>query len=181
MKSIKLLAFDLFGTVFDVSLAKREDLENYARQIRHQQETGEWSPFDLPAGWQCLQLHDDSYVALHKLRYDHHFRCVTFSNAPAWLTLRMGGHRDLFDAITPLECFKIGKPSLAAYPNLSLWGYPLDECAMVTSNEHFGDLEGAAACGIHPIFIDRKNGETLHDVARKVKEAEATMNKGDQQ
>ncbi len=163
---MKLLAFDLFGTIFDLSGVPREELRSYGDQIRRNQEEG-WEPFDLPASWENLPLHEDAIEGMEKLR--KRFTCVTFSNAPAKLQIRMLKNAGVeFDAITPLECFQLSKPCLETYTNVSLWGFPLHECGMVTANEKFGDLEGAKACGMQPILIRGERYPTIHDLEADV-------------
>jgi FMN phosphatase YigB (HAD superfamily) len=149
---IKLLAFDLFGTIFNLENVDRAELKEYGRQIKRN--LTDWSPFDLPAHWAwSLPLHDDAIEGLWKLR-DHDYRLVTFSNAPAKLQLEMINYHSLpFHSITPLESFRMSKPNPSIYYNLEVWGYDLSECAMITANKSFGDIEGMSACGGFPILI----------------------------
>lgn len=162
---MRLLAFDLFGTIFDMASVPREELRSYGQQI--EQNLKLWQPFDLPASWEHLPIHHDAIDGMDRLR--QRFTCVTFSNAPAKLQVRMLKNAGVeFDAITPLECFQLSKPTTEVYSSVRLWGYPLDECGMVTANESFGDLEGAKACGMRPLLIRSEEFPTLFDLAERV-------------
>lgn len=167
MGKVKLLAFDLFGTIFNMADVPRDELRSYGEQIRRNMDPANWQPFELPACWDSLPIHADAIEGMRMLR--ERFVCVTFSNAPAALQVRMLRNAGVeFDAITPLECFQLSKPMTAIYPHAGLWGYPLSECGMVTANESFGDLEGAKACGMRPILIRGDEFPTLLELERRL-------------
>lgn len=165
---IQLLAFDLFGTIFDLKNVDREELKEYGRQINRN--LGKWEPFDLPDHWAQLPLHDDAVEGLYALK-ESGYKLVTFSNAPAALQLRMLGNYSLpFHAITPLELFQMSKPNKAIYAKLSLWGYRPEECGMVTANESFGDIVGAADAGMKPLLIRGKDIPNLFELNKVLNE-----------
>lgn len=159
---MKLLAFDLFGTIFDVrNGAKREDLRSYGEQI--ERNMAKWEPFDLPDAWADLPVFSDAVEGIQKLR--KRFFVVTLSNAPAYLQMRMLDKAGIsVDGITPLELFGVSKPVTDAYAALEMWGVPFADCGMVTANKDFGDLEAAKHYGMRPLLIRGEEFPTLLDL-----------------
>ena len=91
---IKVVAFDLFGTVFKLSVVPREEVKDYARQLRRL----EWAPLKLPESWEELVPFDDAQDAL--LRLSKRYWVVTMSNAPWRLQRKLVVHNGLpFDAM----------------------------------------------------------------------------------
>jgi FMN phosphatase YigB (HAD superfamily) len=159
---MKLLAFDLFGTIFDVrNGAKREDLRSYGEQIERNKT--DWQPFKLPDEWENLPVFPDAAEGIRKLR--ERFFVVTMSNAPAPLQMRMLRKAGIsFDGITPLELFRASKPVMATYTAVQMWGVPFKECGMVTANKDFGDLEASEHLGMRPLLIRGEEFPTLLDM-----------------
>lgn len=166
--AIKLIAFDLFGTVFDLQpvLAdpfRHEEIEDYANHLKEFYDTGEWKPLKLPDSWVDLKPYPDARTGIERLRED--FTVVTLSNCPLGLSARMLKKSDIvFDAITPLELFKTYKTRPEAYKALcTIYDVKPSEIAMVTGNKHFGDLEASAALGMTPVLI-RALGADYRDI-----------------
>lgn len=162
MNGIKVVAFDLFGTIFDFGGTDPADRSAYWKHI-HQPE---WSPLNLPAAWEHLPVHPMTHIGLHMLK--RRFTVVTLSNAPARLQVAMLRNAQLpFDAIVPLELRRVFKPQPAAYLTVCdmLRVEPADVC-MVTANRDFGDLEASAALGMKAVLI-REPGcpQTVTDLA----------------
>lgn len=153
MKNLKLIAFDTFGTVFDLSQVPRTDLKAYNEHIHKP----DWSPISFPQHWNDLVAHPDAAEGIERLREE--YTVVTLSNGPLGFLTRLSKKRGItWDAITPLEMFKVFKPHPYAYLALiDVYGYQPNEIMMCTANEHFGDLEGSKALGMTPMLIKRDN------------------------
>lgn len=76
----KYVAFDLFGTVFNISNTPRQEIKDYINHVRQPM----WQPLTLPKSWENLELHPDSYNGIARI-YEKYF-IVTCSNAPYSLT-----------------------------------------------------------------------------------------------
>lgn len=151
---LKVIAFDLFGTVFDLAGVPREEIVAY---IDHISKT-EWSPLKLQSSWQHLPTFPDSREGIERLRTK--YRVVTCSNAPLRFTSYLLENAQLrFDAITPLEVVQCFKPNANAY-----WLVPFMYCVdpkdvlVVTGNEKLGrnpkgDHQYAAELGMNGQLI----------------------------
>lgn len=146
---IKVIAFDTFGTVFDLSGVPHEEIRAYAQHIRQD----EWSPLKLPDSWLSLPAHPDSAEGIAMLRKD--FFVVTCSNGPLGLLAKLSKNNGIsWDAIIPLELNKVFKPNPKAYLTVcEVLDVSPDEVLMVTANEHFGDLEASRALGMSAVLI----------------------------
>lgn len=169
MTGIKAIAFDVFGTVFDLSAVPRDEVRAYVKHV-HQES---WQPLKLPASWATLPAHPDAAEGIAKLR--ERFIVVTLSNGPLSLLMRLSKHNGIsWDAIVPLEMYRIYKPDLRAYMYLpTLLGVERDEVCMVTANRTFGDLEGAAAVGMRAQLI-RDGAENPKDILELAERLDAT-------
>lgn len=141
---MKTIAFDLFGTIFDLSETPKEEIRDYGQQLSYFYKTGNWIPLDLPSSWYKLKAFPDVKEGLEILR-SKGYSVATLSNAPIGLTYHMSLHNGLqWDVIYPLEIAKIYKTDRMAYEsfceNLKL--NPSD-VTMVSANKEFGDLEAA--------------------------------------
>ena len=152
--TIKVIAFDVFGTVFDLSSVERADLKAYAQHIRKP----EWSPLTLPKSWETLPAHPDSACGIERLK--RKFIVVTCSNGPLGMLARLSKHNGIaWDAIIPLELNRAFKPNLDAYLTVcEVLGVCSTEVMMVTANKDFGDLEAADQLGMAPMLIRGENG-----------------------
>lgn len=146
---IKVIAFDVFGTVFDLSGVDREEIRAYAHHIRKP----EWSPLHLPRSWETLPAHPDAAMGIKWLR--EKYLVVTCSNGPLGLLSRLSKHNNVsWDAIIPIEMKKVYKPNPRAYLTVcDLLNVNPDEVMMVTANKDFGDLEATDALGMQPMLI----------------------------
>ncbi len=147
--AIKVIAFDLFGTVFDLSTASREEIAAYGRHIKQP----EWKPLVLPESWARMPAHRNAALGLYQLR--HRYTVVTCSNAPAPLQIAMSKNAGIsWDALVPLELLRTYKPAKAAYRLIcDVTGCKPEEVLMVTANEHFGDLEAAQSLGMQSFLL----------------------------
>lgn len=146
---IKLIAFDVFGTVFDLSSIDRNEIKEYVKHVHQSQ----WEPLNLPKSWEDIKAHPDSQIGISLLRKK--FTVVTLSNGPVKLLSKISKNAAIsWDMIIPIEMAKVYKPNIEAYKILiSLFGIKPEEIAMVTANETFGDLEAAKQLGMKPILI----------------------------
>lgn len=153
MNKIKVLAFDVFGTVFDLSGVDREEVKSYARHIR----SPEWKPLTLPQSWETLPAHPDSAEGINLLR--EKFIVVTCSNGNLGLLTKLSKHNKVqWDAIIPLELNKVYKPNPKAYMTVcEVLNVLPEEVMMVTANATFGDLEASKALGMTPMLIRDEN------------------------
>lgn len=170
MSELRLLAFDIFGTLADMSLATKESLESYGHQIkenirRNDVWPGAYQKFDLSPEWEFLPPHDDVLSGIRRLR--RRFFVTTFSNAPSLLQIRMLRHWSVeVDGITPLDAYKRAKPIQRAYDiSAEHWQFHPSEIMVVTANESFGDLEKSVNAGMKSVLIRDEKIPTLHDLA----------------
>jgi HAD superfamily hydrolase (TIGR01493 family) len=151
---IKVIAFDLFGTVFDLSTTPKEEIKDYINQVKREV----WEPLKLPSSWANIPLFEDSKTGLKKLK--RHYKIVTCSNAPINLQFDMmdGELVQLWDGFTDFSGVKAYKPDPKTYSLVykDMWVKP-EQCLMVTGNEGSPDLKGAKDVGMQSIGI-RKAG-----------------------
>ena len=140
----KIIAFDVFGTVFDFSNVPYEERKAYADHIQQP----EWSPLTLPASWENLPPHPDSQLGIEFLR--EQFIVVTCSNGPLGLLTKLSKNAGIsWDAIIPLELNKVFKPNDRAYLTVcEVFGVEPRDVMMVTANKDFGDIEAAQRLGM---------------------------------
>ena len=158
---LKVIAFDVFGTVVDLSEAPREEVRAYARHIHQPQ----WQPLVLPESWARFSAHPDAALGIARLRQD--YLVVTCSNGPLGLLAKLSKHNGIsWDAIIPLELNRVYKPSPRAYLTVcEVLGVLPQEVMMVTANKDFGDLEASAALGMTPMLIRGETQKTILDLA----------------
>ncbi len=160
--SLKVIAFDVFGTVFDLSSAAREEVKDYVRHVH----LPEWKPLKLPKSWETMPAHHDSAEGIALLRKQ--FIVVTCSNGPLGLLAKLSKHNNVqWDAIIPLELNKVYKPNPRAYRTVcEVLDVEPHEVLMVTANRTFGDLESSKRIGMQSVLI-RSNGgpRTIIDLA----------------
>lgn len=158
---MKVIAFDVFGTVFDFADVPREEIRDYARQLRQVP----WQPLSLPKSWETMPAHPDSIEGIAALR--EQFTVVTCSNGPLGLLAKMSKNAGIWwDAIIPLEMNQVYKPDHRAYMTVcEVLDVEPSDILMVTANKDFGDLEASQACGMKSILIRDENCPTIPDLA----------------
>lgn len=146
---LKLIAFDIFGTVVDMSGTPREELVAYGEHIRKP----EYSPLTLPESWEKLEAFPDALPGLSKLK--EKYIIVTLSNGPMGLLTKIAKNNNLpFDTIVPVELARSFKPNPEPYKLLiSAFNLKPEEIMMVTANKTFGDLESSRDLGMVPQLI----------------------------
>lgn len=169
---IRVIAFDVFGTLVDMSGVDRSDLKAYAAHLRTCRETGTWSPLNLPGSWRFRPAHPDSADGITLLR--RKFKVVTCSNAPLELQDALLSHNGIdVDAIVPIEANRAFKPNPLAYRTVcQVVRCNPEDVLMVTANsrrtEDFNDLEGAKDVGMDSILIRGEEVPTVIDLARRL-------------
>lgn len=154
-KPIKVMAFDVFGTVFNMDAVPRDELRRYGEHIHKPK----WSALQLPSSWEKLPAYTDAAAGIAILR--HRFLVVTCSNGPLGLLAKASKYNGIsWDAIVPLEMNRVFKPNPAAYLTVcEVMGVAPNEVAMVTANKDFGDLEASGSLGMTPILIRHPEGQ----------------------
>ena len=165
MNNPSVIAFDVFGTVFDLSGIDRDEVRDYVRHIREP----EWRPLTLPESWRNIPAHPDAAEGIQRLRTKH--AVVTLSNGPVSLLVELSKRAGIdWDALVPIELAHVYKPRLDAYRvACDLMRVPPDRVLMVTANATFGDLEASAAVGMQSILIRGLDGpRTIIELAERL-------------
>lgn len=162
---LKVIAFDLFGTVFDATTVDRDEVRAYVRHVRNN--CIEWLPLLLPASWSNIPAHSDSVEGLKLLRRAG-FKVVTCTNWPEYQINAVSNNAGIeWDHKVLLERYRIYKPHLSAYAAICQeLGVSADEVLMVTANPGAGDDTQPARIGMRSQLI-REPGcpQTIIDLA----------------
>lgn len=150
--TIKVIAFDCFGTVFDMSTLARDDISGYVATSRDKHGE-EWQPLNLSDAWYELRAHPDSAEGIRKLR--RKFKVCTLSNGPFHLLEHISRNAGLvWDLIIPIEMLKAYKRHPSTYLAVpSLFRVDPSEVLVVTANPGFGDVEAATQLGMQAVVI----------------------------
>jgi HAD superfamily hydrolase (TIGR01493 family) len=165
---IKCIAFDCFGTVFDMSGVSREEIKAYVAHVRKD----DFTPFEFPKSWWQLKAHHDSKEGINMLQSSG-FLCVALSNGDCNLIDEISERNGFdFDYLIDLAGrHRVYKPNVDAYRTIEKdLGYKPEETLMVTANPTFGDVEGSAAIGMSSQVI-RQPGtpQTIIELATMLK------------
>lgn len=163
-EGIKCVAFDCFGTVFDMSTISREEIAAYVHHVNKL----EFTPFDFPQSWYELKAHPDAKEGVELLRAKGIY-CVTLSNG-TWnlLTTVSNDNGIKWDYVIDLIGHKVYKPHYDAYRTIEKdTKFTPSETLMVTANPGFGDVEGSTVIGMQSEIIrtDRSKFKTIIDLA----------------
>lgn len=147
---LKLIAFDCFGTVFDMSGVSRDEIRDY---VAHVNKSG-FTPYKFPDSWYNLRAHPDSAYGI-KLIQEIGIKCVALSNGSHELLKKISEENGIYwDHIVDLIAHKVYKPHQGAYKTIEAdLGIKPEECLMVTANPTFGDIEGAKSIGMDALAI----------------------------
>lgn len=159
---IKLIAFDLFGTVFDMDGVPREEIAAYVEHVRR----NDFSPYVFPQAWSNLTCHDDAAPGIELLQY-YGYQCVTLSNCDEDLAWEISFRDGItWNRLIDLSQHRVYKPHVDAYRTIEKdTGVLPEDCLMVTANPTFGDIEGAAAIGMQSAVIRGEEIPTIVDLA----------------
>lgn len=153
-KDLKVIAFDVFNTVYDLAAVPREEIKAYVDHIQKPA----WEKLRLPKRWRKLPAFPDAAEGIARLRTQ--FTVVTLSNGPADVLVDLAKHNGIeWDAIVPIQLNRLYKPRLAAYMVAAdMLDIAPRRIMMVTANKTFGDLEGAKTLGMTPMLIRDEEG-----------------------
>jgi 2-haloalkanoic acid dehalogenase type II len=160
---IRCIAFDCFGTVFDMSSVPREEIAAYVNHVKRE----DFSPFQFPKSWYELKAHPDSVEGVKQLQAAGYF-CVTLSNGPVGMTRYISKAAGIeWNHLIDLVMHKAYKPkNLKAYLSINReLGFDPHETLMVTANPTFGDIEGAKAVGMPSQVIRHGHPNTIIELA----------------
>lgn len=162
----RVVAFDLFGTVFDLSTAPREEVRHYIETIQAQP----WRPFVWPPAWE--RLHPFADAAWVQEISDLGFITAALSNAPLRLVTRISKNAHVrWDAIVPLELIQTYKPNPACYEfAATLLGVEPANLLMVSANEKFGDIENSRSVGCVSQLIGGDEVPNLRELCYKLRD-----------
>lgn len=139
------LAFDCFGTVFDMSAFDRDLIRDYVHHVR----TNPTEIYYFPQPWWEIKAHADSALGIKKLQ-EAGFRCFAASNGSVDLIDTISIASSIcWDGITDFARHGFYKPDVRAYAAItSQFDLVAKDVCIVTANRDFGDVEGAKANGM---------------------------------
>lgn len=159
---IRVIAFDCFGTVFNMDGVSRDEIAAYVAHVKR----NDFSPFRFPQSWYDLKLHPDSADGISKLQKAG-FRCIALSNGSRDLIKHVSVNGGIaWDHIIDLVSHRVYKPHVDAYRTVEkdLGVVPI-ETLMVTANPTFGDIEGAESIGMPSQVIRHGYPNTIVELA----------------
>ncbi len=134
MLQLKVIPFDLCGTVFDLRGTPREEVRGYLDCCTDRP----WRAQKLPNSWKKLPAYPDSAEGVRRLQTK--YKVVALSNLPQDWSAAMSVKAGIFwDEIIDLESIKTYKPDPSAYMAVcEMCGYEPQQVMMVTANPSFG-------------------------------------------
>jgi FMN phosphatase YigB (HAD superfamily) len=147
---IKCIAFDCFGTVFDMRNISRQEIQDYVDHVNKK----DFSPYSFPNSWYALTAHEDSAAGI-KLLQDNGYYCLALSNGSYDLIKTISESNNIYwNYIINLNKHKVYKPHFDAYKTIETdTNFKPTETLMVTANPKFGDIEGAKNINMYSAVI----------------------------
>ena len=170
---LEAVAFDCFGTVFDMAPVPREDIAKYVEHVRK----SDFTEYEFPASWMDLKAHPDSAEGIRMIQALG-IKCVALSNGSRELIRHLAKQNGFeFDHVVSLAAHKVYKPRRDAYFTVQKdLGIDTDKTLMVTANPTFGDIEGALSVGMPAIVIRNASMiQTIVDLAKGIAQIKQTM------
>jgi HAD superfamily hydrolase (TIGR01493 family) len=157
MTALKVIAFDLFGTVFDASGVDPAERRAYIHHVRLHQ--FDWKPLVTPKSWRTMPPHGDSVEGLAMLRANG-FIVVTLSNWPKNQIEAASNNAGItWDHMVLLEHYRTYKPTLGAYAAVAEeMNCETRQILMVTANHRSGDDTRPALIGMRSQLIRGATG-----------------------
>ena len=151
---VKCVAFDNFGTVYDMSKVPREEVRDYIQQVRRP----EWAELTLPDSWLHLKAFPDSVAGIKKI--SRHYTVVACSNADYNFLRKLARNNNFeWSLVIPLETIPAYKPDPRCYKLIAeLTHYKPEEILIVTGNEGSPDLTVPKELGMQTIRIRGTEG-----------------------
>lgn len=139
------LAFDCFGTVFDMTDFDRNLIRDYVNHVQ----TKPTEVYSFPNAWWEIKAHADSAAGIKKLQ-EAGFKCFAASNGSRMLIESISVAAGItWDGITDFAKHGFYKPDIKAYTAItSQFSLVAKDVCIVTANRDFGDVEGAKANGM---------------------------------
>lgn len=171
--NIKCVAFDCFGTVFDMSNISRDQINNYVDHVNKK----DFSPYIFPNNWYNLKSHSDSANGI-KLLQDKGYYCVALSNGSYDLIKNISERNNIYwNYIVDLNKHKVYKPHFDAYKTIEKdTNFKPFETLMVTANPKFGDIEGARNINMPSAIIRHGYLNTIPELVGYIKNLENLVN-----
>lgn len=146
------LAFDCFGTVFDMADFDRELIRDYVHHVR----TNPTEVYSFPNAWWEIKAHADSAAGIKKLQ-EAGFQCFAASNGSTTLIETISTEAGIqWNGVTDFAKHGFYKPDVRAYAAItSQFNLVAKDVCIVTANPDFGDVEGAKANGMMSQVIRR--------------------------
>jgi len=172
---IKVIAFDLFGTVFDAESADERDRNAYTSNLKAWREHRTYLPTRCVFSFARLKLFADSAEGLSALMFAG-YKIVTASNIPSAYVVEASRNAGIaWDGIVALERYGIYKPDLAAYAAIcDLMKCEPKEVLMVTGNHGkygIGDDTEPLKIGMQTAKIRRDSPiQTIIDLAKTLEQ-----------
>jgi FMN phosphatase YigB (HAD superfamily) len=172
--SIKVIAFDLFGTVFDAASADEQDRNVYAGNLKAWRDHRTYLPTRCVFSFAKLKLFSDSAEGLSALMFAG-YKIVAASNIPSAYVIEASLNAGIaWDGVVALERYGIYKPDLAAYAAIcDLMQCDPSEVLMVTGNHGkygIGDDTEPLKIGMQAAKIRRDSPiQTIIDLAATLK------------
>jgi len=162
MGKFKAIAFDCFGTLFDMSGIPKEQIADYVQHVRR----ADFTPFAFAKEWYSLQAHPDVAEGIARLRAAG-IKCVALSNGTWSMIFRLAANNGFaFDHFCDLWAAGVFKPHVNAYRVVEKeTGFKPAETLMVTANPTFGDIEGSASIGMPSQVIRHGYPNTVTELA----------------
>lgn len=108
---IKCVAFDCFGTVFNMDDICRHEIKDYVEHVKRE----DFTPYDFPPDWWDLKAHPDSQNGIVAIQLQG-IKCVALSNGSVDLIYRISKRNGIhWDAIIDLVSHRVYKPHVDAY------------------------------------------------------------------
>lgn len=169
MKDLKVIAFDCFGTVFQMEGVSREEIKAYVDHVRK----NDFSPFAFPQSWWDLKLHPDAEQGIKAIQ-DQGLKAIAMSNGSADLLKAVSENGGVhWDHIVDFAAHEVYKPHVDAYRTVEKdLGVKPEHTLMVTANPGFGDIEGSAAIGMPSQVIRHGYPDTIIELAEMLAKRE---------
>lgn len=150
MNKIRCIAFDCFGTLFDVSSLPNGHVAKYVEHVRREG----FEPYNFPDEWDLLEAHAGVAEGICRLM-SMGIYCVALSNGSRSLIQHLAWANEFaFTHIVNLVAHRCYKPHLAAYRTIKAdLGIEPHETLLVTANPTFGDVYGAFVTGMTPMLL----------------------------
>lgn len=167
MNPILAIAFDCFGTVFDMDGFPGTEIAAYVEHVNQPV----WSRYRFGDAWYQLKAHPDSAEGIKQLQIAG-YKCVALSNGSRSLIEHISSEAHIcWNQIIDLADHQTYKPKRKAYRVAALEiGVAPANTMMVTANATFGDLGGAAAVGMQSYLIRDDDLPTIVELANRLDE-----------